>query len=195
VGVRLSRTHFAIFISLLVSNPIQANPVLHPLFRYAVYEDDKTESEYVGAPDGPFIDNFRQLPKADGPMEVDCQTVSEIGIIIEPIGVDSWIYGAKRKYHFQWTHSSEPPASVSRMQYRRNTRYGFLRNRIQLDEWLVDGTIQLTIFVEGDPVYQTQYKLTSCEANLYRTPVPPSEMRGDRISANEGFGEETEDSK
>jgi len=194
----LSRTHLALYVLFLVADQAQANPILHPLFRYAVYEGDKIESEYVGAPDGPFIRNFGQLPKADGPMEVDCRTVSEIGIVIGPVGVGGWIYGAKRKYHFHWSHSSEPPASVSRMQYRRNTPYGFLRNRIELDEWSVDGTIQLTISVEDNPVFETQYKLDNCEATLYRTPVPPSEMRDAHdtdIKAPEGFVEQAEDSK
>ena len=179
------RTHFSVCILLWVALPAEANPVMHPVLRYAVYEGDRTESEYLGASDGPFIDHFRQLPVADGPMEVDCRTVSELGIVIEPIGVGSWIYGANRKYRFRWEHSSEPPASVTRMQYRRNTPHGFLRNSVKPDNWLVDGTIRLTITVEGKVVYQTLYKLINCDANIYRTPVPPSERRVERDKNND----------
>lgn len=127
-------------------------------------------------------------------MKVNCQSLSEIGIVIEPVGSGGWIYGAKRKYHFEWALSSEPPGPERRMQYHRNTPYGFLRNGIKLVDWLVDGTIQLTISVKGEVVYETQFRLTNCEANLYRTSTPPSELRRERGAIDGDTAGRTEDS-
>lgn len=49
--------------ALSSANPVQEGSLIFPIFRYAKYEGDELMSEYVGAPDGPFIDNFGNFPK------------------------------------------------------------------------------------------------------------------------------------
>jgi len=161
------------------SSPIAASdkPMMYPIFRYAKYEGGESVSEYIGNLDGPFIHLFRQLPKADGPMEVDCRTLSEIGIVIEPVGAGGWIYGAKTKYRFRWSHSTALPDSVEHMQYKRNTRHGFLRHGVSLTKWLVNGSIRLLITAKNDLIYETNFKLNDCDANSYRSTTPPSQIR------------------
>ena len=168
-------------------------PKMYPIFRYAMYEENESVSEYLGVPDGPFADNFRQLPNADGPMEVDCRTLSEIGIVIEPVGAGGWIYGAKTKYRFRWSHSTALPDSVEHMQYRRNTPHGFLRHGIILTKWLVNGNIRLWISVENQVVYETDFKLNDCAANLYRSPTPPSQIRRHRDTLNQDEEDSVDD--
>ncbi|MGB5721256.1 MAG: hypothetical protein WBM34_11225 [Woeseiaceae bacterium] len=173
----LTRALLGLMSVALLAPSANANTdrVIEPLLRYAKYKNGEVIAEYVGDPSGPFAESFRQTPVATGQMQVDCSKLTEVGIVIEPYGVSSWIYGAKTKYHFRWSHSSALPVSVSRMQYRRNMRGGFMRNRIGLDEWLVNGVIELTIRVRDELVFRTDFKLNLCDANRYRNERPPSE--------------------
>ena len=160
----VTRLNLATLALLFLATPASAEKLLDPLFRYVVFKDGTNVSEYIGPPDGPYIEHFKDLPKASGPMEVDCEAVKEVGVVINPLGVGGFHYGAKRKYHFQWSHSVVSPEPVSLMRYKRNAPPRFLRNGIKLNKWRADGTIHLTIAVKGDAVFDTDYVLINCEA-------------------------------
>ena len=162
MSMKATLNRFAVATILLVTGPANAETLLDPVFRYSIDGNEESVSEYIGEPQGPFSEQFNELPEADGPMTVDCANVSEIGVVINPKGVGGWIDGAKRKYHFQWSHSEVSPEPVSLMRFRRNAPGGLLRHGIKLDKWLVDGTIHLTIEVKGEAVFETDYILTNC---------------------------------
>ena len=166
----VTRLSFATLGLVFLTTPESAEKLLDPLFRYVLFEDGTHVSEYIGPPDGPYAEDFKALPEAAGPMEVDCEAVKEVGVVINPLGVGSWHYGAKRKYHFQWSHSVVSPQPVSLMRYKRNAPPRFLRNGIKLDKWRADGTIHLTIAVKGNGVFDTEYVLSNCESDTEEAP-------------------------
>ncbi len=158
------------------ANEDDGEPRLHPVFRFAKYQDEQLVSEYLGAADGPFARSFRQLPIAQGDMEVDCRSLTQIGFVFDPVDVGNHIYGANTKYRFEWTHSAAPESSLEYMRFHRNAPYGLIRTGVRLNDWLEDGTIRMVVRVEGETVYQTNFDLVNCPANMYRTPTPPSEL-------------------
>ena len=138
-------------------------PMMYPLLRYAIPVEGDAVMQYVGTPDGPFAERFEETPRAkDGPMVVDCAATEEIGVVIEPKGIGGYNYGAKRKFRFKWTHSTADVKPSKSMQYKRNTPQGFMRNRLKLKKWRYDGTVEVTVTVEGEVIYSQQFELQNC---------------------------------
>lgn len=158
-------TSLITLLALTLAAPAYAaneDPLFYPLMRYAIPEKGDPTTEYIGESDGPFADKFVDSPPAAGPMVLDCQAVEEVGLVIEPLGVGGWIYGAKRKFRFEWTHSSPDVKSKKWLQYKRNTPQGYMRNRLKLKKFKVDGTITATISVEGNVIHTETFEIQNC---------------------------------
>ena len=161
-------------------------PRILPHYRFATYTDGNPVLHYTGDSNAAYASQYHTLPPAVGPMRVNCRNLDYIGIRFDEPGERSSIYGAMTKYRFEWTHSEYPGSSERGMRYWRNNPWTVERNtytadsllRIYLrpENWLENGSIKLHVSVEGSVVFETEFELIDCLANLYRTPTPPSDL-------------------
>lgn len=138
-----------------------AEPVLEPILRYALSQEQAVNGEFVGPDDSRWLSEFSEYPKAEGVMQVACDSAA-IGFLFKPLGGGGWIYGAKPKYRFHWTHA-ETGREKEDMYYMANTTYRLIRGMILLDRWRVDGIIDLEVRVGGETLFKTQYELVNCD--------------------------------
>ncbi len=59
---------------------------------------------FVGPEQSRWLSGFSEYPKAEGVMQVACDSLA-IGFLFKPPGGGGRIYGARPKYRFYWTHS------------------------------------------------------------------------------------------
>lgn len=153
---------------------------MYPILRFSISEERKLSTEYIGRADGNFAGKFRDAPVAKGRMIVDCSDLLRIGLALEPVGIGSWIYGANRKYRFRWTHSEYPGDSIRRMRFDRNRRTGQIEDWFGFDEkrarWLVNGVVTVTVTVTKQVRFKTEFELQNCDANKFRSRIPPSDQ-------------------
>jgi hypothetical protein len=149
---------------------------MFPLFRFARYEDGSLATESLASDKSPFRPQLIHMVQADGPMRVDCRRLEKVGIVFYPRSTGFLIYGKNTKYRLLWLHSAFPGQEERDMRYKRNTPGGFIAARLALDEWLVNGVVSVQVSVANTVVFSTQFELDQCKANLYRSPVVPSQL-------------------
>lgn len=150
---------------LLASTEVgDGGELLEPILRYVVVDGEDSVAEFVGPENSRWLTVFPQYPRAEtAAMQVDCTKARETGSLFKPTAGGGWIYGAKPKYRFYWTHS-ELGKTRKDMYYKFNSAYRLIRGVIPIDDWNVNGMVDLEVRVSGETVYATQSELSNCES-------------------------------
>lgn len=148
-------------VSAQETDTASTGPLMEPILRYALSQEETVSGEFVGSEDSRWLAEFSEYPMAEGVMQVDCGSRA-IGFLFKPLGGGGWIYGAKPKYRFHWTHTATGRDKED-MYYMANTTYRLIRGAILLDRWRVNGTIELEVRVRDETLFKTQYELVNCD--------------------------------
>jgi len=130
-----------------------------PALRYVQYRDgeyDKFVYEDISEGHPELADEIKNTPVAEGPMQVDCQRVYEIGIIV--YRDNSWWHD----FDFVATWPDTVDTIPKHFTYEDRWTQGYLQGATRFREPLSDGSIYLSVTHRKEAIYSTEFEVAGC---------------------------------
>ena len=145
-------------------------PKIHAGLRYTVTTDNKYRFERLASYSVfedhavEFIERFGDIPLADGPMQVSCDDVLEIGIIIRPESrPHKWYFN--HDYDAGLTRSDGAENVPRYLTYDKHWWYHFIRVALRFrgNDDLPGGKYDLAVVHRDNVLYSTGIEISACE--------------------------------
>ncbi len=124
-----------------------------PVFRFAMYDKQMAEFQYIGAAGGAGRRMKRLFPQTPGPMPVDCESFVEFGVTI---------VNRRHKFQFAVTDAWGDPIDERHFTYRRWLRTGALAGQVRFRERPDDGVYKIVVSHRGRVLHEENFLLNGC---------------------------------
>jgi hypothetical protein len=130
-----------------------------PALRYVQYRDgeyDRFVYEDISEGNPDLADEIKNTPVAEGPMQVDCQRLHEIGLIV--YRDNSW----RHDFDFIATWPGSVETAPKHFTYEDRWTHGYLQGATRFREPLFDGLITLSVTHRREKIYSTEFQIVGC---------------------------------
>ena len=160
-----------VFITMLVLGGcgVSVSDVLHntsreatiiPALRYVKYDDDRARYEDISEGNPEIADEIINTPVALGAMKVDCQSMTEIGILI--YRGDSW----RHDFDFVVSWPEGVDQIPDHFAYENWLRSGYLKGAARFREPLSNGVMTMSVTHRREKIYSTDFEVVNCPDSI-----------------------------